>query len=149
MINIRKAVISDADSLFVLFQQLPSRQAPDAKSFDTPDARRLLREVISDERNGTVFVADDGGNLLGVVTLSYTYAIRCGGRYSSIEEFVVGSHARGKGVGSKLLKAAIDEAKKQGCCEIHVASPSELGYPVYIRQNIKDVGRHLALILRE
>ena len=149
MINIRKAILTDEDGLFGLFQQFPSRQVPGAKSYDTPAARRLFRELVNDESNGTVFVAEDGGNLLGVVTLSYTYAIRCGGKYSSIEEFVVGSQARGKGVGSKLLKAAIDEANKQGCCEVHVASPSELGYPVYISQNIKDVGRHLALKLRE
>jgi hypothetical protein len=48
-----------------------------------------------------------------------------------------------------LLNAAIDEAKKQGCFEIQVNNPSELGYPLYIRASMKDVGKHLKMKLRD
>jgi GNAT superfamily N-acetyltransferase len=149
VITIRKAVPSDEDGLFSLFQQFPSRQLPGAKSLRTPDTVRIFHDVINNENIGTIFVADNGNNLIGVITMSYTYAIRLGGRYFSIEEFVVGGQARGKGVGSRLLKAVIDEAKNQGCYEIHVANPSEMGYPVYIGKNIKEVGKHLKLRLKE
>jgi hypothetical protein len=52
-------------------------------------------------------------------------------------------------VGSQLLEAAMNEAKKQSCYEIQVNNPSELGYPLYIRQDIKDAGKHLRKRLRE
>lgn len=149
MITIRKAFPSDEEGLFSLLQQFPSRQLPGVKSLRTPDTIRIFRDVISDETLGTIFVADDNNNLIGVITMSYTYAIRLGGRYSSIEEFIVGNQARGKGVGSRLLQAVIDEAKKQDCYELHVANPSEMGYPVYVSKNIKEVGKHLKLKLRE
>jgi GNAT superfamily N-acetyltransferase len=60
-----------------------------------------------------------------MVTLSYPLAIRCGGVYACIEEFVVGPQARGKGVGGLLLEAAIRRAREMGCAEIQVKRPSQ------------------------
>jgi N-acetylglutamate synthase-like GNAT family acetyltransferase len=145
MINIRKATSKDEAGVFGLLQQFPSRQKPGAKPINTPENIRTFHEVIKDESKGTVFVAEEDGVLAGLVTLSYPMAIRCGGKYTCIEEFIVNGQMRGKGVGTKLLQAAINEAKQKDCFEMQVNAPSVLGYPVYVRQNIKDNGKHLIL----
>lgn len=149
MINIRKAALKDEASVFNLMAQFPSRQKPGAKPYTLPENIKTFREIIKDGNKGTVFIAEEDGTPLGIVTLSYPVAIRCGGKYTCIEEFIVNEQARGKGVGTQLLQAAIKEAKKNDCHEIQVNAPSELGYPVYLRQNIKDNGKHLILKFKE
>jgi GNAT superfamily N-acetyltransferase len=90
-----------------------------------------------------VIVAEENDRMVGVITLSYPFAMRCAGRYACIEEFIVSDKVRGRGVGTHLLQTALDEAQKQGCYEIQVNAPTEMGYPLYIKQDIKDAGKHL------
>ena len=149
MINVRKAILSDETEVFDLLGKLLSPQASDSSRIHTPASAGIFRELITDESKGTVIIAEENGKLVGVITLSYPIAIRCAGKYTCIEEFIVNETMRGRGVGSGLLEAALNEAKKQGCFEIQVNAPSELGYPLYIRQDIKDAGKHLKKRLKE
>jgi GNAT superfamily N-acetyltransferase len=149
VINVRKATLNDETGVFDLLKKLLSPQASDSSRIHTPASAGIFRELITDEGKGTVIVAEEDGKLVGIITLSYPIAIRCAGRYTCIEEFIVSETMRGRGVGSQLLEAAMNEAKKQGCFEIQVNNPSELGYPLYIRQNIKDAGKHLKKRLKE
>jgi L-amino acid N-acyltransferase YncA len=141
MVNIREATIEDQEEVFELLRQLMTSATAESP-INQPSAAETFRQVINEEK-GTVLVAEEDGKMLGVVTLSYPVAIRCGGIYSCIEEFIVIEQARGKGVGSKLLKASIDKATEKGSYELQVNRPSELGYPVYLRQGWKDLGKHL------
>jgi GNAT superfamily N-acetyltransferase len=149
VINIRKAALRDEREVFDLLGKLHSPQATDSSRIHTPASIGIFREIITDESKGTVIVAEENGKLVGIITLSYPIAIRCAGKYTCIEEFIVSETMRGRGVGSQLLEAAMNEAKNQGCFEIQVNNPSELGYPLYIRQNIKDAGKHLKKRLKE
>ena len=96
---------------------------------------------------GTIFLADEKGEAIGLITLSFPTAIRFGGIYASIEEFIVTEKGRGKGIGGKLLKAALEEGSSRGCYELVVNNPSESGYPVYMKYGLADVGRHLKIKL--
>lgn len=144
MIKVRQATLTDEARILSLFRQFPSNQGPDAW---VQSAAPMFREVVQNEELGTVFVAEEDGAILGVITLSYPVAIRCAGIYSLIEEFIVDDGARGKGVGGKLLKAAIAEATRRNCYEIQVNRPSELGYPVYLEHGFADLGKHLNMRL--
>jgi len=141
MVNIREATIENQEEVFNLLRQLMTSATAESP-INQPGAAETFRQVI-DEGKGTVLVAEEDDTMLGVVTLSYPVAIRCGGIYSCIEEFIVTEQARGKGVGSKLLQAAIDKATEKGSYELQVNRPSELGYPVYLRHGWKDLGKHL------
>jgi N-acetylglutamate synthase-like GNAT family acetyltransferase len=149
MIDIREATLSDETEVFDLLKKLLLPQASDSSRIHTPASVGIFHELIADESKGTVIVAEEDGKLVGIITLSYPIAIRCAGKYTCIEEFIVSETMRGRGVGSQLLEAAMNEAKKQGCFEIQVNNPSELGYPLYIRQDIKDAGKHLKKRLKE
>lgn len=135
--------MQDQARVFDLLRQLMSG-ANEESAINQPGGAETFRKVIEDGR-GTVFVAEEHGDMLGLITLSYPTAIRCGGIYGSIEEFIVTEQARGKGVGSELLEVAKRRAAEKGCYELIVNRPSELGYPLYLRHGWKDLGRHLLL----
>jgi len=141
MVNIREATIKDHEEVFDLIRQLMT-SANMESPINQPSSIETFRQVIEEEK-GTILVAEEDGQMLGLLTLSYPMAIRCGGIYSCIEEFIVTEQARGKGVGGKLIEAAIQKATEKDCYELQVNRPSELGYPVYLRHGWKDLGKHL------
>jgi len=140
--QIRKAAIGDEGQLFSLLNQFPS----EGGGHQWENGVDTFRSVIQNPELGSVFVADEKGTILGLITLSFPTAIRCAGIYASIEEFIVDQEGRGKGIGGMLIKTAMEEARSRGCHELQVNRPSESGYPVYIRYGWKDLGRHLNLV---
>jgi len=139
--QIRKATIDDQGTIMKLMKKLLITSGEVAQ--DWKDDAGVLRRVIENPELGSILVAEEEGELMGVTTLSYPTAIRCGGLYACIEENIVDERCRGKGVGGKLLRAAIAEAASRGCDEIQVNNPSEMGYPMYIRHGLKDLGKHM------
>jgi len=137
--QIRRATAEDEDKVISLIQLFP----PSEITVDWKDARRTYQQVVKNPDLGSILVAEDNGEVVDVITLSYPTAIRCGGLYTCIEEFVVAERVRGQGMGSRLLQEAIAEATSKGCYEIQVNNPSELGYPLYLRHGLKDIGKHL------
>jgi N-acetylglutamate synthase-like GNAT family acetyltransferase len=138
---IRKATLEDERQIFKLIQQLLTTSGEVPKDWE--DKSGTIRKVIENPEIGSILVAEENGDIAGLTTLSYPFAIRCNGLYSCIEENIVSEQFRGKGVGGKLLRAAIAEAESKGCDEIQVNNPSEMGYPLYLRNGCKDIGRHL------
>lgn len=141
--QIRKAQLDDRAQVIDLLKQFPAEEV----TVDWEEGARTFRQVVTNHELGTVLVAEEGGGILGLITLSYPTAIRCGGLYAAIEEFIVAEHGRGKGVGGKLLEAALAEAKSRGCYELQVNRPSPLGYPLYLRYGLEDLGRHMKIDL--
>jgi len=143
MIDIRRATLADETSIIELIQQFPEGEI----IVDWNKAGAAFREIIKDPDKGSVFVAEEGGTVAGVVTISFPYAIRCAGRYSCLEEIIVGEQLRGKGIGGKLLETAIAEATEKGCYELQVNRTSELGHPLYLHHGFLDMGKHVNLKL--
>jgi GNAT superfamily N-acetyltransferase len=141
-VRIRKAAAEDENHIFNLLKQFPV----ESEGYDWQKGVGTFRRIIENAEFGTVLVAEEAGEILGVITLSFPTAIRCGGKYSCIEEFIVDTKGRGKGIGGKLINAAIEEAKSRGCYELQVNRPSESGYTVYMRHGWKDLGKHLNLV---
>ncbi len=147
MIRIRRATIEDEAKVFELLEQFSFSAPPGESSTNWQKGAPTFREIVDSNEKGTILLAEEDADGVGVITLSYPVAIRCAGRYACIEELIVSERARGKGVGSQLLEAAIAEATTRGCDEIQCNGPSELGYPVYLRQGLKDTGKHLKMKL--
>lgn len=147
MIVIRKATLQDEAGIFDLLRQLLSGPTPTENPIDRPISADTFREIVSNDEKGSILVAEQDDDIVGVITLSYPVAIRCGGIYSCIEEFIVSERIRGKGVGGQLLEAAIDQATSKDCREIQVNRPSEMSYPLYLQHGWKDLGKHLNMRL--
>lgn len=87
----------------------------------TPNAgaqARGLARIIGDPAVGTILVARDGDAILGMVNLLFTVSTALGERVALLEDMVVAPAARGRGIGSELLRAAIEHARAQGCRRI-------------------------------
>ena len=147
MVSIRNATLKDEVKVFELLKILFSNAAPGERVDDWSAMAKEFRRITKDEAKGNVIVAEENGVILGLVTVSYIEAIRCAGIYGSIEEFVVSEAARGKGVGGRLLEAVVEKATKKGCTDIIVNRPSQLGYPVYLRNGFNDAGKNLMMKL--
>ena len=146
MVEVREATLEDEAVVFDLLRQLMVSASEDSP-VNQQRGTGTFRRILENEEMGAVFLAEEDGTALGLLTLSYPVAIRCGGIYSCIEELIVIEQARGKGVGGALLEASIERATTRGCYELQVNRPSELGLPVYLRHGWKDAGKSLLLSL--
>ena len=85
-----------------------------------------FENLISNER-GSLVVAEESGNVLGMASISFNLALRYNGEYCQLEELVVDPDARGKNVGGLLIEETIRLAKIRGCKE----------YGLYILESTK------------
>ncbi|MEG9861869.1 MAG: GNAT family N-acetyltransferase [Parvularculales bacterium] len=75
-----------------------------------------FERLISNER-GSLVVAEENGNVLGMASVSFNFALRYDGEYCQLEELVVDQDARGKNIGGLLVEETIRLAKIRGCKE--------------------------------
>lgn len=117
MACIRAATLADVAGLTALLTVLFSQE----REF-TPDPaaqQRGLTRIIATPELGLILVADDGGaGVVGMVNLLYTVSTALGERVALLEDMVVSPAARGAGLGSRLLAAAVDAARAAGCRRI-------------------------------
>ena len=76
----------------------------------------IFQHLISNER-GSLVVAEESGEVLGMASISFNLALRYNGEYCQLEELVVDPDARGKNVGGLLIEETIRLAKIRGCKE--------------------------------
>ena len=92
-----------------------------------------------------MLVADEGGTLLGVATVSYNLAIRYAGEYAQLEELIVDPAARGKNVGGRLVETAVERARRRGCAEfgLYLLDATEHNRPFYEKYGFEHIGSEM------
>ncbi len=110
-ITIRKITESDLENGFL--ETLDSLRQ--ASNLDKNEARAILQKI-KQNPDHVIFVALDEGRVVGATTLIIEQKfIHDGGKVGHIEDVVVSKTLQGKGIGEKLIRFALDYAKKQGC----------------------------------
>ena len=80
-----------------------------------------LHEI--DASEGAVLVAERGGDVIGVCQLIvFRHLQATGGRCAEIESVHVHPDHRGNGVGTALLRAAVEQARALGCYRVQLTS---------------------------
>jgi AraC family transcriptional regulator of adaptative response/methylated-DNA-[protein]-cysteine methyltransferase len=79
---------------------------------------RALEKILSDESVGTVYVARDEGQVIGMASLLYTVSTAEGGPAALFEDLVVLPTHRGRGIGAALAAFVIAEARRRGVLRI-------------------------------
>jgi ribosomal protein S18 acetylase RimI-like enzyme len=92
---------------------------PQLSTSSSPITMAELREIVGDSAT-VVFVARDGGVIVGLLTLA-VFRIPTGMR-AWIEDVVVDGRARGKGVGEALNRAALATARQRGAKTVDLTS---------------------------
>ena len=77
-----------------------------------------LRQIIDFPERGQILIFRKEASVIGMINLLFTISTVLGGRVAILEDMVVHPNYRGRGVGSKLLRAAIDFAESAGCRRI-------------------------------
>jgi ribosomal protein S18 acetylase RimI-like enzyme len=83
----------------------------------SPDAAKQekgLRLILKNPAVGRIYVAREGARVLGMANIQKTVSTAEGGPVGSFEDFVVRSELRGQGLGTRLIRYAIEQSKAEG-----------------------------------
>ena len=109
---VRLAKLEDQQRCSELFDVLSQVTSDPHEIFDS----ETFEHLISNER-GSLVVAEESGNVLGMASISFNLALRYNGEYCQLEELVVDPDARGKNVGGLLIEETIRLATIMVCKE--------------------------------
>jgi GNAT superfamily N-acetyltransferase len=98
--------------LALLFTQEPEFSPNAEKQSEALDA------ILRDRSRGRIFVAREGGKLVGMASLLYTISTAEGGKAALFEDFIVQPEYRGQGIGTRLLEYVIQQARAEGVLRI-------------------------------
>ncbi len=116
MTTIENAVLDDipqlCELLTLLFQQETDFQPDFEKQY------RGLHCIIERPEVGGILVIREGSIVLGMVNILYTVSTVCGGRVAIVEDMVVRPENRNRGLGSLMIRKAIEFAQASGCLRI-------------------------------
>ena len=121
--QITPATVSDIPALCLLLNQLFTQEAEFTPNIGTQ--QRGLKMIIDNPEIGAILVARKPGQVIGMVNLLYTVSTALGERVALLEDMVVVADHRNTGIGSQLLNAALQFAKRNGCRRITLLTDAD------------------------
>lgn len=123
MITYRIACAQDIKELCRLLNELFTQEAEFTP--DEASQEKALREIISDESIGEIFVALLDGKIVAMVNILYTLSTALGAKVAILEDMIVDKRYRGQDIGSALMDFALKYIKAKGCKRITLLSDSD------------------------
>jgi glucosamine-phosphate N-acetyltransferase len=116
-------------------------------NLDIKKAKEIFRK--KSNQDNKIFVAvNENGKIIGSTTLLIEQKfIHEGGLVGHIEDVVTNKEFRGLGVGSAVIKKAIEVAKQAGCYKV-ILNCSEENFPFYEKLGFKKHGTEMRLDLK-
>jgi GNAT superfamily N-acetyltransferase len=116
LLRVREARSVDVQAMVELLGTLFAQERDFAPSAGRQ--RRALELLLAQPALGRLFVLSQGSTILGMVSLLFTISTAEGGKAAWLEDLVVRPDQRGRGFGTRLLRAAVDWARKEGLTRI-------------------------------
>ena len=117
---VREASEADLEAVVGLVRELAGTLG-DQEGIDPSGVRERLPEVLSDPRS-RIFVAELDGEVVGLVHVCLRRSLLHRGPSGIVEELIVSKRHRDRGVGKRLLSAAIEWCRERGCAEVEVST---------------------------
>ena len=114
--RIEPATIEDVPLLTELLMDLFG-QEPDFRP-DYNNQMRGLRLILEQPSRGRIFVLRSANKIIGMINLLFTISTAEGGFVILLEDLIVTKEFRGQGMGSELLKYALEYAKQKSFLRI-------------------------------
>ena len=114
MFEIRPSSLNDSEEVYFLINELEGTEL-DKDKFERVYALNLSNPAAS------YYVAIDSGDIIGFVSLHIQELLHHTAKIAEIQELVVKSAYRGKGIGEKLFEQAKHEAQLKNCAQLEVA----------------------------
>ncbi|MDZ4350840.1 MAG: GNAT family N-acetyltransferase [Xanthomonadaceae bacterium] len=113
---IRLAIADDLDAICRLLDDDDLARSRDGHSSTPTEAVRAAFTEIQADANNELWLAAGEEGLLGCLQLTFIPGLTQGGmRRALVEAVRVRSDHRGRGIGARLMAAAIERARKRGC----------------------------------
>ena len=121
--RIRDASAEDLPRVVELLAQMTIAPEPRReRDPNDPAYARALAEIRADPRQ-RVLVVEHGGRVIATATLLVVPNLSHGGRpVAQLESVVVDEAERGRGVGERLVRWCLDEARRAGCFRMQLTS---------------------------
>lgn len=139
--EIRLARMEDADAAYALMCDM------EAARLNEEAFRRIYADMLHNPMSPCL-VAEEEGAVIGFLHLRMEEQLcRCA-RVAEVMELIVRSDVRSRGVGARLLEAATQSAKENGCIRLEVASNKvrERAHAFYRKQGMQQT--HVKLTMR-
>ena len=121
---VRLVQAGDEDAVFALVQQLGHAFAPERAAFDTTIGSYLAGE----QPNVVLLVAEEPEGLLGYALMTVVPLLSTNGPSAQLQEIVVDQRARGRDLGTALVRAVEEECVLRGVTQLTVASRRAGGF---------------------
>lgn len=119
--RIRQATIEDSAVIAQWMAQLIETSGYEGWQVSPEQIEENLREM-ADSDAYQVLLAEDEGQVLGLLSLSFRHTLFHPAPSALIDELVVEQSHRRQGVGQQLMAEAIERCRAAGCCEIEVST---------------------------
>lgn len=112
-------------------------------STDAINKGAAVYDEVVQSNDGAIFLALDGNDYVGIVTMYRFPRARAGTYYAEIEEMFVRPEYHGKGIAQQLVNAAIDWAKTVGATTVTTKSGDKLAraHAFYEKMGFKVYGK--------
>lgn len=136
-VRLRPATQQDAPALVELLLQLGY---PGTQAFIAGRLRALVAHPDS-----LLQVAELQGAVAGVISLHFVPQLARSGDFCRVSYLCVSEHARGSGIGARLLAFAEAEARRRGCAriELHSSSHRVDAHRFYAREGYVESPKYL------
>ncbi len=150
--NVRTATADDAPAVAKAVEELLIElggERPSATALE-----EAVRKLAGDPDAGALLLAEDDGEVVGVLAASWQYAIHVPGRYGTIQDLWVHPEWRSRSLGRELIMALVREATEAGVPRLEVGLPQEsfaqLGATerFYRENDFKPLGPRMRRLLR-
>lgn len=121
MMKIRQATIEDSAVITQLMAQLIEASDYEGWQVSPERVEESLRKM-ADNDAYQVLLAEDEGQVVGLLSLSFRHTLFHPAPSALIDELVVEQGHRRQGVGQQLMAEAIERCRAAGCCEIEVST---------------------------
>jgi GNAT superfamily N-acetyltransferase len=122
-LRVREARVADVGAMVELLGHLFRQEADFSPS--AAKQRRAIDLLLAQPTLGRLFVLTRGTKVLGMVSLLFTVSTAEGGKAAWLEDLVVLPDQRGKGLGTRLLRGAIDWARRHSLTRITLLTDSD------------------------
>ncbi len=123
-VAIRPAQASDASGIVELVSSILAREFPaDQAAFEVDDLRQLTQSYSAPQ--SAFFVAEEKGRIVG------TCGVKADGPWAALlRRLFVDSEFRGKGIGTALLKEALDFCRTAGYQEVVISTSTRMAQAI-------------------
>lgn len=116
MLTFRVATREDLDALVRMLADDVLGIQRERYEHPLPQAYTTAWEAIERDPNNDILVAGTGGEVVGMLQLTIVPSLSFQGQpRAGIESVRVASHLRGQGIGTQLMRFAIQQARARGC----------------------------------